>query len=367
MTTAAEARISAHTALGRFRVDGTLGRGGMAVVYMAYDTELRRPVAVKVLADHGVEDDAFRVRFAREAQSAARLSHPNIVQVFDIGEDAGRPFIVMEYVEGETLADVLKRERRLAPERVTAIARQTCAGLACAHAAGLVHRDIKPHNLLVAPDATIKIADFGIAHALDQTRLTLTGSIVGTARYLAPEQTDGRAVTTAADVYALGVVMYELLTGRPPHPGDSLPEVVAAKRTKAVKPPRALRREIPAELDAAVLACLDREPGARPTAEELALRLDERPTVILPDEPEAAGTTVHAGSPRTFRARRRWRRPGRAAAAAVVLVVAIAVALLAGSLGGGSSPRPHPARTPSGPTPGEHAHNLAHWIRGHTG
>ena len=180
MTTAAEARISAHTALGRFRVDGTLGRGGMAVVYMAYDTELRRPVAVKVLADHGVEDDAFRVRFTREAQSAARLSHPNIVQVFDIGEDAGRPFIVMEYVEGETLADVLKRERRLAPERVTAIARQTCAGLACAHAAGLVHRDIKPHNLLVAPAATIKIADFGIAHALDQTRLTLTGSIVGT-------------------------------------------------------------------------------------------------------------------------------------------------------------------------------------------
>ena len=337
----------------------------MAVVYMAFDTELHRPVAVKVLADHGIEDGAFRARFAREARSAARLSHPNIVQVFDIGEDGGRPFIVMEYVEGETLADVLHRERHLGPERVAEIARQCCAGLACAHAAGLVHRDIKPHNLLVTPDETIKIADFGIAHALDQTRLTLTGSIVGTARYLAPEQTDGRAVTTAADVYALGVVMYELLTGRPPHPGDSLPELVAAKRTKAVKPPRALRREIPVELDAAVLACLDREPGARPTAAALAERLAGGPAAVLPSDADTARTTVHAGSSRrTFRARR---RRGRVAAGASVLAAAAVVALLAGSLGGGSSPRPHPVRTPSGSTPGEHAHNLAHWIRGHTG
>ncbi len=338
----------------------------MAVVHLAYDTELHRPVAVKVLAEHGLDDGSFQARFVREARSAARLSHPNIVQVFDIGEDAGRPFIVMEYVEGETLADVLRRERRLAPDRVAEIARGCCAALACAHAAGLVHRDIKPQNLLVTPEAAVKIADFGIAHALDQTRLTLTGSIVGTARYLAPEQAEGRGVTTAADVYALGVVMYELLTGRPPHPGDSLPELIAAKRAGTVTPPRRLRREIPAELDAAVLACLELAPEDRPTAAVLALRLAAGPTAVLTGDPAPAQTTVRAGaSRRTFRARRR--RRGRAAAAVAVLAVAAVLALLAVSLGGGSSPRPHPVRTPSGPTPAEHAHNLAHWIRGHTG
>ena len=200
-----EATISTRTAYGRFRIDGTLGRGGMAVVYLAHDTELGRPVAVKVLADHGMEDHSFRARFAREARIAAGLTHPNVVQVFDVGEEAGRPFIVMEYVEGETLGDELRRERRLPPERVIDVARQCCAGLACAHAAGLVHRDIKPQNLLVTADGAVKIADFGVAHALDQTRLTLTGSIVGTARYLAPEQTVSTRVTGAADVYALGV------------------------------------------------------------------------------------------------------------------------------------------------------------------
>ena len=184
-----EATISTRTAYGRFRIDGTLGRGGMAVVYLAHDTELGRPVAVKVLADHGMEDHSFRARFAREARIAAGLTHPNVVQVFDVGEEAGRPFIVMEYVEGETLGDELRRERRLAPARVIDVARQCCAGLACAHAAGLVHRDIKPQNLLVTADGAVKIADFGVAHALDQTRLTLTGSIVGTARYLAPYAT----------------------------------------------------------------------------------------------------------------------------------------------------------------------------------
>ncbi|HSD02086.1 MAG TPA: serine/threonine-protein kinase [Gaiellales bacterium] len=362
--TGTEATISAHTALGRFRVDGTLGRGGMAVVYLAYDTELRRPVAVKMLADHGLDDAAFRARFAREARSAAMLSHPNIVQVFDIGEDAGRPFIVMEYVEGGTLADVMRRERRLAPPRVAAIARQCCAGLVCAHDAGLVHRDIKPHNLLLTPEAAIKIADFGVARALDQTRLTLTGSIIGTARYLAPEQADGGAVTPAADIYALGVVMYELLTGRPPHPGDSLPELVAAKRAGNVRPPRTIRREIPAELDAAVMACLDVDPAARPTAETLALRLADAPSAVRPDETAAARTTVEARpARRVFQARR---RPGRLAAAAAVLVAAAVLAVLA-ETGGSSPPPPHPVRTPSGHTPVEHAHNLAHWIRGHTG
>ena len=360
-----EATISTRTAYGRFRIDGTLGRGGMAVVYLAHDTELGRPVAVKVLADHGMEDHSFRARFAREARIAAGLTHPNVVQVFDVGEEAGRPFIVMEYVEGETLGDELRRERRLPPERVIDVARQCCAGLACAHAAGLVHRDIKPQNLLVTADGAVKIADFGVAHALDQTRLTLTGSIVGTARYLAPEQTVSTRVTGAADVYALGVVMYELLTGRPPHPGDSLPELVLAKRRESAKPPRALRPEIPAQLDAAVVSCLAAAPERRPTAAGLAEALTDDPTVVR-TEPRRPVAAVRAEpGPRVFRARRR--PPAFVAAVVVVLAAAAVAGVLAITAGGGSPPAPHPLRTPAGSTPVEHAHNLARWIRGHTG
>jgi len=318
-----------------------------------------------VLADHGMGDHSFRARFAREARIAAGLTHPNVVQVFDVGEEAGRPFIVMEYVEGETLGDELRRERRLPPERVIDVARQCCAGLACAHAAGLVHRDIKPQNLLVTADGAVKIADFGVAHALDQTRLTLTGSIVGTARYLAPEQTVSTRVTGAADVYALGVVMYELLTGRPPHPGDSLPELVLAKRRESAKPPRALRPEIPAQLDAAVVSCLAAAPERRPTAAGLAEVLTDEPTVVR-SEPRRPVAAVRAEpGPRVFRARR---RPRAIVAAAVLVLAAAAVAgVLAMTAGDGSPPAPHPLRTPAGPTPVEHAHNLAHWIRGHTG
>jgi serine/threonine-protein kinase len=360
-----EATISTRTAYGRFRIDGTLGRGGMAVVYLAHDTELGRPVAVKVLADHGMEDHSFRARFAREARIAAGLTHPNVVQVFDVGEEAGRPFIVMEYVEGETLGDELRRERRLAPARVIDVARQCCAGLACAHAAGLVHRDIKPQNLLVTADGAVKIADFGVAHALDQTRLTLTGSIVGTARYLAPEQTVSTRVTGAADVYALGVVMYELLTGRPPHAGDSLPELVLAKRRESAKPPRALRPEIPAQLDAAVVSCLAAAPERRPTAAGLAEALTDEPTVVR-SEPRRPAAAVRAEpGPRVFRARRR--PPAIVAAVVLVLAAAAVAGVLAMTAGSGSPPAPHPLRTPAGPTPAEHAHNLAHWIRGHTG
>jgi serine/threonine-protein kinase len=311
-----------------------------------------------------VEDDAFRARFAREARIAAGLTHPNVVQVFDVGEEEGRPFIVMEYVEGETLGDELRRERRLQPARVIDVARQCGAGLACAHAAGLVHRDIKPQNLLVTADGTVKIADFGVAHALDGTRLTLTGSIVGTARYLAPEQTVSTRVTGAADVYALGVVMYELLTGRPPHPGDSLPELVLAKRRESAKPPRALRPEIPAHLDAAVVACLAAAPDRRPTAAELAEAFTDEPTAVRSATRRPVSAVRAQAAPRVFRARR---RRGIVAAAMLVLAAAAGAGALAMTAGGGSPAPPHPLRTPAGSTPVEHAHNLAHWIRGHTG
>jgi serine/threonine-protein kinase len=346
----------------------------MAVVYLAHDTELGRPVAIKFLADHVAGDDGFRARFAREGRIAARLSHPNVVQVFDVGQEAGRPFIVMEYVAGESLGDTLRRERRLAPQRVLEIGQQTCSGLGCAHAAGLVHRDVKPQNLLVTTDGAVKIADFGVARALDQTRLTLTGSIVGTARYLAPEHAGGEPVTAAADVYALGVVLYELLAGRPPHPGDSLPDLMLAKRTKPVAPLRKLRPETGPDLEAAVLACLAVSPADRPTAEELAARLSSagprgQSAVVTHAASSTADarTVVLPGRRRTFGTRRGQAR--RAVAAAVALAVAAAVALVAALvLTSGSSPpaKPKPLRTPSGSTPAQHAGQLAHWILGHT-
>jgi len=213
------------TDLGRYRLDRALGSGGMAIVYLAHDRELDRVVAVKRLADNLAHDRSFRDRFLREAQLAAPLSHPNVVRVYDFGHDPdGRPFIVMEYVEGGSLAEALARDGALSPARVVAVARDCCAGLAYAHAAGLVHRDLKPQNLLLDPDCRVKIADFGIARTLDDgTSLTLTGSVLGTAGYLAPEQAGGEQVTAAADIYGLGVTLHQLATGTMPGPEASQP------------------------------------------------------------------------------------------------------------------------------------------------
>ncbi|MFN2468851.1 MAG: serine/threonine-protein kinase [Gaiellaceae bacterium] len=204
------------TTLRRYRLDEVVGRGGMAVVYRGHDPELGRPVAVKMVAEHLAADPVLRERFLREARLAARLSHPNVVAVYDLGEEDGRPFIVMEFVEGETLAGRLRRDRRLEPAEALRLALQACDGLAHAHAAGCVHRDVKPANLLLRADGVLKVADFGIAHAAEATALTEIGSILGTAAYLSPEQARGGVPTPASDVYSLGVVVYELSrAGRP--------------------------------------------------------------------------------------------------------------------------------------------------------
>ena len=185
----------------------------MATVELAHDAELDRPVALKRLAENLARDEDLRRRFLREARLAARLSHPNVVRVFDVGEDGGRPFIAMEYVEGGTLADLVARRGALPAAEVAKLGLQMCAGLAAAHDAGLVHRDVKPQNLLLGTDGLLKLGDFGIAVGHEGTRVTLVGTVLGTAGYLAPEQARGEQVTAAADIYAVGAVLYELLTG----------------------------------------------------------------------------------------------------------------------------------------------------------
>ncbi|HVI36210.1 MAG TPA: serine/threonine-protein kinase, partial [Gaiellales bacterium] len=258
---------------GRYTLDRALGSGGMAIVYLAHDRELGRVVAVKRLADNLSHDPSFRDRFLREAQLAAPLSHPNVVRVYDFGHDPdGRPFIVMEYVEGGSLAEALARDGALTPARVVAVARDCCAGLAYAHGAGLVHRDLKPQNLMLDLDGCVKIADFGIARTLDGTSLTLTGSVLGTAGYLAPEQAGGAQVTAAADIYGLGVTLHQLATGT--MPGPDAPQ------------------DLPDPLRGVIVCCLDPDPARRPTAEALSAMLDEPTTVVARPAASDAATLV---------------------------------------------------------------------------
>lgn len=230
---------------GRYRVESTLGHGGMAVVYLVHDLELDRRAALKLLREELACDEAFRTRFARECRLSALLDHPNVVAVYGSGTAEGRPYLVAEYVDGETVAARLARTGRLEPEEAACICAQACAGLAHAHALGLVHRDVNPRNLLLRRDGVVKVADFGIACALEATRVRLTGAIVGTAAYLAPEQVYGGELGPAADVYGLGATLYELVTGRTPHDARTLPELVARLECGAVRPPSQVAASVP--------------------------------------------------------------------------------------------------------------------------
>jgi eukaryotic-like serine/threonine-protein kinase len=274
----------------RYDVERPLGRGGMATVYLARDSVLGRRVALKVLAEHLTDDESFRARFFREARLAARVTHANVVQVYDLGEDGRRLFIAMEYVEGESLAEELERRGALPSAEVAAIGSQLCAALEAAHAAGLVHRDVKPQNVLRARDGTVKLADFGIARSHDSTVLTQHGSVLGTAAYLAPEQARGEQVTAAADLYSVGVVLYEALTGRKPYQAATLPALVLERERQPVMSPSALVSGVSPALDATVVRELavrpeDRPPSASALATELHGGSDLDATAVLAARP----------------------------------------------------------------------------------
>ncbi|MFI6358249.1 serine/threonine-protein kinase [Streptomyces sp. NPDC050743] len=256
---------------GRYRLGDAIGRGAMGEVWRAFDETLGRPVAVKLLLPHD-SDPTAASRFRLEAQTAGRLSHPNVVGVLDFGEHEDRLFLVMELVDGGSLAGLLTVSGPLPAERVARIAAQAAVGLAAAHRQGIVHRDIKPANLLLGADGTLKIGDFGIARFLDDpgAALTATGQIVGTSLYLAPERALGRTAGPASDMYSLGCVLYQLLTGRPPFQADSALAVLHQHLDSAPVPPRQLGADLPPAFESYLLGLLAKEPESRPTADEVA-------------------------------------------------------------------------------------------------
>jgi serine/threonine-protein kinase len=355
------------TIAGRYELRRPLGHGAMAVVDLAHDRELGRPVALKRLAENLARDDDRRGRFLREARLAGRLAHPNVVRVYDVGEDDGRPFIAMEFVDGETLAELVARRGRVDPAEAAALGVQACRALAAAHAAGLVHRDVKPQNLLLRSDGTLKLGDFGIALGLEGTRLTEAGTVLGTAAYLAPEQARGGDVSAATDVYGLGAVLYELLTGRPPRTVGSLGELGGFEPYR-IPDVREAAPGVPAALAATVMRCLAFDPSHRPPS---AAALEQELSAAAGTMPLPAPTASER--PTEIRPARRSRRPGRRG----VLLAAVALACAAGSaaaaavLGGGSSPGAQPpariAPIPAASDPAQQARDLADWLRRNVG
>src|SRR5881296_3571486 len=258
-----------HVFDGRYRVVRKLGTGGMANVYLAEDQELGRRVAIKMLDERHTQDEQFVERFRREAKNAAGLSHPNIVSIYDRGQSNGTYYIAMEYLEGKTLKELLV-SRGPTPIRVAIdYARQILAGVGFAHRHGIVHRDIKPHNVVVDSDGRLKVTDFGIARS-GASQMTEVGSIIGTAQYLSPEQARGSPVDQTSDVYSVGVVLYELLTGQVPFTGDTPLEIAMKHLSEVPKPPSELRPEVPHDLDLVVLRALAKDPADRyRTADEM--------------------------------------------------------------------------------------------------
>jgi serine/threonine-protein kinase len=284
---------------GRYELGERLGYGGMSTVQVAVDRRLEREVAVKLLAEHLADDSQFISRFRREALAAAKLVHPNIVQVFDFGldEPSGRYYIVMEYIRGRSGAEILREETRLGVDDTLTIVGGACAGLAHAHRMGVIHRDVKPGNILCSDDGAVKLADFGIAKALvgQTSQITQAGSVLGTAAYLAPEQATGGDVGPRADIYGLGVVTYQLLAGRLPYDASSLTQLAMMQERQ--RPPRLdeLTREVPGALALAVERALALDPRARyETADDFSAALHDGARGVAPSAipDDATGATA---------------------------------------------------------------------------
>jgi serine/threonine-protein kinase len=330
--------MSANLIATRYELGERLGFGGMSTVQLAVDRRLQREVAVKLLAEHLANDPAFVARFRREALAAARLVHPNIVQVFDFGLDdaTGRHYIVMEYVRGQSGAEILRDQGHVPVTQALAIVDHACRGLDYAHRNGVVHRDVKPGNLLRSDDGLVKLADFGIAKAVDDaSAITQVGSVLGTAAYLAPEQAHGEEAGPAADIYALGVVTYQLLSGRLPYEASSLTELALMQQREAPPLLHELVDGVRPQLAGAVDRALALEPAERyGSAEEMRQALaggargvgpdptDETRVVAAATEatrvaPRAPSTAPHRAAPARRLEPRQGRRPPAAPPAAV--------------------------------------------------
>src|SRR6516225_1830053 len=272
---------------GRYRVVSRVGSGGMADVYLAHDQLLGREVAVKVLHHHFAEDQEFVERFRREASSAARLSHPNIVGIFDRGEWNGTYYIAMEYVAGRSLKQIVREDGALDPLSAIDIVVQILRAARFAHKRGVIHRDLKPHNVILDEEGRARVTDFGIARA-GASDMTLTGSIMGTAQYLSPEQAQGHAVTVGSDIYSVGVILYELLTGVVPFEGETAVAIAFKQVSAEPRPPSAVLDSVPPALDGVVMRALAKDPSRRYADADQFIAALERDREALPASAGAA-------------------------------------------------------------------------------
>jgi eukaryotic-like serine/threonine-protein kinase len=311
---------------GRYEVEELVGSGGMSSVYRARDTLLERNVALKIMHEHHLDDDDYVERFQREARTVAQMSHPNIVTVIDRGEADGKPFIVFEYVEGATLDKLIDREGALPIEEALRITVGAARGLAFAHRQGHVHRDVKPQNIMLNGSGQPKVTDFGISRALDVHKgVTQTGTVLGTSNYIAPEQASGERATAQSDVYSLGVVLFELLTGRRPFAGDNFVAVAMKHINDPAPRVNDYRGDVPPRVAAAVACALEKDPRNRfASMEEFAAELDACLRELRTGAADSTATVVTPPAPRPSAS-----RAGRRISPAPLLVALLALAALA--------------------------------------